>query len=153
MKIIKLLFIILLITSCQHNPKITYFENLNHDQVRIPIIQKKINNTTVSFILDSGANMSLLDSTWYHHNSELFSCDDDIAITLTGVSGVVFTNSKIVYTIIDDDYVVFTTSNLTPVIKNLNSQGFNVIGILGSDYLRDNYLIIDYNKQAIYPAL
>lgn len=152
MKIIKL-FIIILLASCQHKSNITYFENLNHEQVRIPIIQKKINNIPVLFILDSGANMSLLDSTWYYNNSHLFFYDDEVAMTLTGVSGVVYTNSKIVYTVIDNDYVVFTTSNLTPVIKNLTDQGFNVVGILGSDYLKDNYLIIDYNKQAVYSAL
>ena len=56
------------------------------------------------------------------------------------------------YTKIDSNYVVFTTANLSLVKENLKKQGFDIIGILGSDYLLDNQLIINYYKQAVYSA-
>jgi hypothetical protein len=58
----------------------------------------------------------------------------------------------LVSTIIDGRHILFSTSDLSPIIKDLETQGFNIVGILGSDYLRDNYSIIDYKKQAVYSA-
>lgn len=82
----------------------------------------------------------------------MFTEAEDISMVLTGIFGVVSVNSKIIYTKIDEDYVVFTITDLVPVTQNLNRQGFKIVGILGSDYLKDNNLIIDYKKQAVYTA-
>lgn len=156
MKKISILIIILLISSIllirNRSHKVIPFKNSHNEDIRIPIIQKDINNEEVLFILDSGANISIIDSTWYYNNKHMFTEAEDVNMILTGISGVVSINSKIIYTEIDEDYVVFTITDLVPVTQNLNKQGFKIVGILGSDYLKDNNLIIDYKKQAVYTA-
>ncbi len=156
MKKISILIIILLIFNIffikNRFPKVIPFKNSHNEDIRIPIIQKDINNEEVLFILDSGANISIIDSTWYHNNKQVFTEAEDVKMVLVGISGIVSINSKIVYTEIDEDYVVFTITDLVPVTKNLSKQGFKIVGILGSDYLKDNNLIIDYKKQAVYTA-
>lgn len=156
MKKISILIIILLISNIllikNRSPKVIPFKNSHNEDIRIPIIQKDINNEKVLFILDSGANISIIDSTWYYNNKHMFTEAEDINMVLTGISGVVSINSKIIYTEIDEDYVVFTITDLIPVTQNLSRQGFKIVGILGSDYLKDNNLIIDYKKQAVYTA-
>ena len=156
MKKISILIIILLISNIffikNRSPKVIPFKNSNNEDIRIPIIQKDINNEEVLFILDSGANISIIDSTWYYNNKHMFTEAEDVNMVLTGISGVVSINSKIIYTEIDEDYVVFTITDLVPVTQNLSRQGFKIVGILGSDYLKDNNLIIDYKKQAVYTA-
>lgn len=156
MKKISILIIILLISNIffikNRSPKVIPFKNSHNEDIRIPIIQKDINNEKVLFILDSGANISIIDSTWYYDNKHMFTEAEDISMVLTGISGVVSVNSKIIYTKIDEDYVVFTITDLVPVTQNLSRQGFKIVGILGSDYLKDNNLIIDYKKQAVYTA-
>lgn len=156
MKKISILIMILLISSIFFIKNISFkvipFKNSHNEDIRIPIIQKDINNEKVLFILDSGANISIIDSTWYYNNKHMFTEAEDINMVLTGISGVVSINSKIIYTEIDEDYVVFTITNLIPVTQNLSRQGFKIVGILGSDYLKDNNLIIDYKKQAVYTA-
>lgn len=156
MKKISILIIILLIFNIffikNRSPKVIPFKNFHNEDIRIPIIQKDINNEEVLFILDSGANISIIDSTWYYNNKHVFTEAEDVKMVLVGISGIVSINSKIVYTEIDEDYVVFTITDLVPVTKNLSKQGFKIVGILGSDYLKDNNLIIDYKKQAVYTA-
>lgn len=156
MKKISILIIILLISNIllikNRSPKVTPFKNSHNEDIRIPIIQKDINNEEVLFILDSGANISIIDSTWYCDNKHVFIEAEDVNMVLTGISGVVSINSKIIYTEIDEDYVVFAITDLVPVTQNLSRQGFKIVGILGSDYLMDNNLIIDYKKQAVYTA-
>jgi hypothetical protein len=156
MKKISILIIILLISSIffikNKSPKVIPFKNSHNEDIRIPIIQKDINNEEVLFILDSGANISIIDSTWYYNNKHMFTEAEDVNMVLTGISGVVSINSKIIYTKIDEDYVVFAITDLVPVTQNLSRQGFKIVGILGSDYLKDNNLIIDYKKQAVYTA-
>ena len=157
MKKISILIIILLLVSNiffikNKTSKIVPFKNSHNEDIRIPIIQKDINNEKVLFILDSGANISIIDSTWYYDNKHMFTEAENINMVLTGISGVVSINSKIIYTEIDEDYVVFTITDLIPVTQNLSKQGFKIVGILGSDYLKDNNLIIDYKKQAVYTA-
>lgn len=157
MKKISILIIILLISNIllirNRSHKVIPFKNSHNEDIRIPIIQKDINNEKVLFILDSGANISIIDSTWYYNNNNhMFTEAEDINMVLTGISGVVSINSKIIYTEIDEDYVVFAITDLVPVTQNLSRQGFKIVGILGSDYLKDNNLIIDYKKQAVYTA-
>ena len=67
MKKISILIIILLISNIffikNRSPKVIPFKDSHNEDIRIPIIQKDINNEKVLFILDSGANISIIDST------------------------------------------------------------------------------------------
>lgn len=150
-KIISLLFLFLFVYSCTPpNSKITTFENMGDEFINIPIIKKDIKGKKVLFIVDSGANISIIDSTWYNKNKDLFGYNETIDMRVTGVSGEIRVKSNIVHAEIDSNYVVFTTSDLTPVIKNLRNYGYTIVGLLGSDYLSDNNLIIDYKIKAVY---
>lgn len=150
-KIISILFIFALLYSCKEpNPKETPFENKYDQYINIPIVKKTIKGKRVLFILDSGANISIVDSAWYKKNSDLFGYSETISMRVTGISGAIQIKSNIVHAEIDDTDVVFTTSNISPVINNLRRHGYSIIGILGSDYLSDNNLVIDYRNKAVY---
>ena len=151
-KYIYLLFLLFIISCRPTDRNIVFFENKNHPEVKIPFLKSEIKGNYYYFILDSGANMSLIDSTWESTNEHLFEYDSEIDIMYTGITGIVSVKSKVMYTKIDSNYVVFTTANLSLVKENLKKQGFDIIGILGSDYLLDNQLIINYYKQAVYSA-
>ena len=64
MKKISILIIILLISNIffikNKSPKVIPFKNSHNEDIRIPIIQKDINNEEVLFILDSLAQTYLL---------------------------------------------------------------------------------------------
>lgn len=150
-QIIIILSLLLFISCSGYN--VEYFKNNKNNKVKIPIIEKDIGNKKVLFIVDSGANLSVIDSTWYFNNSDLFRKEgEETSTIITGISGTSNLKTILVSTIIDGRHILFSTSDLSPIIKDLETQGFNIVGILGSDYLRDNYSIIDYKKQAVYSA-
>jgi hypothetical protein len=60
-QIIIILSLLLFISCSGYN--VEYFKNNKNNKVKIPIIEKDIGNKKVLFIVDSGANLSVIDST------------------------------------------------------------------------------------------
>lgn len=149
-KINSLLIILVLFISC--NKSSEYYKFFKNNEIKIPIVEKTIGNKSYNFIIDSGANISLIDSTWYSNNTDLFKYEGTNEIWMTGVSGIIKSNTVIISTKVDSNLMYFATSDLTSVIKALREQKIEVIGLLGSEYLQHNKLILDYNKKALYSA-
>ncbi len=147
-KINSLLIILVLFISCNESSK--YYKFFKNNEIKIPIVEKTIGDKSYNFIVDSGANISLIDSTWYSNNTDLFSYEGTNEIWITGVSGITKANTVIISTKVDSNLMYFATSDLTSVIKALREQKIEVIGLLGSEYLQHNKLILDYNKKALY---
>lgn len=145
MKINVFLLIILFCISCTG----TKFENKNDERVKIPIVEKKIDNESYLFVIDSGANISIIDSSFYHDNQNLFQLKDEIDLVFTGLSSQREVKSKIVYTQINNKGTLFAVSNIYPIIYSLSIYNYKIVGILGSDYLLENKLIIDYNNKKL----
>lgn len=149
-KINSLLIILVLFISC--NKSSEYYKFFKNNEIKIPIVEKTIGGKSYNFIVDSGANISLIDSTWYNNNTDLFKYEGTSEIWMTGVSGIIKSNTVIISTKVDSNLMYFATSDLTSVIKALREQKIEVIGLLGSEYLQHNKLILDYNKKALYSA-
>ena len=140
------LFILLLATSCYNNNlnnmrDFTYAGNL-------PIIGDTINNEVVHFIIDSGANISLIDTDYYDRNSDDFFILQEVEMQLFGISGI--SERRTSHTVILNTSLgrcTFQDSDLSAVVKQANSWGYNVIGLIGSDVLRDGYIINYETKQ------
>jgi len=49
-------------------------------------------------------------------------------------------------------YVTLVESDLSSVKDKLKNDGYNVIGIIGSDFLKTRNYIIDFEKRMLYPA-
>jgi hypothetical protein len=152
-KRISILFILSIIfISCNNNDNEykQYYEFFKSNELKIPIIEASIGTEKFGFIVDSGANISLIDSTWYSKNSHLFKNEGTSEIWITGVSGIVKSNTTIISSDLNNSLTYFSTSDLRPVLNALQEQKITVIGILGSEYLQHHNLVIDYYKQSIY---
>lgn len=140
--------LLLLGTACNHNNKnnmmdFTYAGN-------IPILGDTINNEVVHFIVDSGANISLINTDYYNSNKDLFTIMQEVDMILFGISGTSQTKTshtvKLKTTI---GNCTFQDSDLSAVVKQTNKFGYNVVGIIGSDILRDGYIINYHTKQVL----
>ena len=146
MKKIVVLFLLILCAACspnnQNNMKdFTYAGN-------IPIIGDTINNEVVHFIVDSGANISLINSEYYNNNRDEFTLTNEVDLRLFGISGV--SETRISHTVILKTAIgscIFQDSDLSAVINQTNKFGYNVIGLIGSDFLKDDYVINYKTKQ------
>lgn len=114
----------------------------------IPIIECVLGNDTVDLIVDSGAEYSLISSEYYNQNPNNFTVVNEIETQFSGIGGVNTQISKIVATNSNLGYVTFIEQNLNAVVESLPQ--YNIVGLIGSDFLKSRNYVIDYNKRKIY---
>ena len=114
----------------------------------IPIIECVLGNDTVNLIIDSGAEYSLISSKYYKQNTNNFTVVNEIETQFSGIGGVNTQISKIVATNSNLGYVTFIEQNLNAVVESLPQ--YNIVGLIGSDFLKSRNYVIDYKQRKIY---
>lgn len=114
----------------------------------IPIIECVLGNDTVNLIVDSGAEYSLISSKYYKQNTNNFTVVNEIETQFSGIGGVNTQISKIVATNSNLGYITFVEQNLNSVVDALPQ--YNIVGLIGSDFLLSRNYVIDYKKRKIY---
>ena len=114
----------------------------------IPIIECVLGNDTVNLIVDSGAEYSLISSKYYKQNTNNFTVVNEIETQFSGIGGVNTQISKIVTTNSNLGYITFVEQNLNSVVTALPQ--YNIVGIIGSDFLASRNYVIDYKNRKIY---
>lgn len=114
----------------------------------IPIIECVLGNDTVNLIVDSGAEYSLISSKYYKQNTNNFTVVNEIETQFSGIGGVNTQISKIVATNSNLGYITFVEQNLNSVVAALPQ--YNIVGLIGSDFLSSRNYVIDYKKRKIY---
>lgn len=104
------------------------------------------------FIIDTGATFSIIDSTWIYNHEEIIEyIRKTDFIRLQSFSER--TSANISYTIklpINGVAHEFMMLDIKSLREKINITGYDIIGIIGSDFLSKNKYIIDYNKHYIY---
>ena len=144
-KIILTLLMSLVLLSCGETK--TQNDFINTD-CNIPIIECVLGNDTVDLIVDSGAEYSLISSDYYNQNPNNFTVVNEIETQFSGIGGINTQISKIVATNSNLGYVTFIEQNLNAVVESLPQ--YNIVGLIGSDFLKSRNYVIDYNKRKIY---
>ena len=144
-KIILTLLLSLVLLSCGETK--TQNDFINTD-CNIPIIECILGNDTVDLIVDSGAEYSLISSEYYNQNPNNFTVVNEIETQFSGIGGVNTQISRIVATNSNLGYVTFIEQNLNAVIEALPQ--YNIVGLIGSDFLKSRNYVIDYKQRKIY---
>lgn len=144
-KIFITLLVSLVLLSCS-DPK-TQNDFINID-CNIPIIECVLGNDTVDLIVDSGAEYSLISSEYYNQNPNNFTVVNEIETQFSGIGGINTQISKIVATNSNLGYVTFIEQNLNAVVESLPQ--YNIVGLIGSDFLKSRNYVIDYKKRKMY---
>lgn len=137
-----ILLILLTLLSC-NNDSIPF-----STEIGMPILDVNINGKDAKLLLDTGASISIIDSSAVSEYD--FNIYDKTNLNVSGIGGTI----KLYYT--DNTYTMsgvhtldidFKASNLTELRRNLG-----VVGVLGSDYLKENKLIIDFTNNTLRKA-
>ena len=136
----------MLLLSC-NNIKTEHGNFINTD-CNIPIIECVLGVDTVNMIVDTGAEYSLIDSK-YLENNECFMLVNSIETQFSGIGGVNKQVSRVVNVKSNLGYITFIEQNLDAVVKSLSS--YNIVGLIGSDFLKSRNYIVDYKMKKIYP--
>lgn len=111
----------------------------------VPIIKTTVNGKGAKFIVDTGAEISIIDSSLRkHYGFRIKESDSTPGVGLGGESSILgVSNCVLKY----NDTIMpvrFKTADLT-----LLRWSIGVVGVIGSDYLKNNKLIIDYSRNEI----
>lgn len=139
------LLVSLVLLSCSETK--TQNDFINTD-CNIPIIECVLGNDTVDLIVDSGAEYSLISSEYYNQNPNNFTVVNEIETQFSGIGGINTQISKIVATNSNLGYLTFIEQNLNAVVESLPQ--YNIVGLIGSDFLKSRNYVIDYKQRKIY---
>ena len=139
------LLLSLVLLSCSETK--TQNDFINTD-CNIPIIECVLGNDTVDLIVDSGAEYSLISSEYYNQNPNNFTVVNEIEPQFSGIGGVNTQISRIVAINSNLGYVTFIEQNLNAVVESLPQ--YNIVGLIGSDFLKSRNYVIDYKQRKIY---
>ena len=106
-----------------------------------------MNGVNERFLVDTGSSSSYI-STEFLKTKRKFNLNEKAASYASATSYIEYKTTKVKVTLFGESYW-FNTISLYALNRSL---GNGVIGILGSDFLRRNKLIIDYNKRIIYQS-
>ena len=147
MKHILLIIISLVLFSCKTNTTISLKESIPFSGEELVVIGIPINNKVEYFLIDTGSSISYI-AIEFLNNERCFKINED-EMTFAGINNdVTYKTTKVKVTIFDESYW-FNTVSLYAINKVIKKP---IIGILGSDFIRRNKLIIDYNKRMIYQS-
>lgn len=152
-RIALLIIMLFLAVGCNNTESLLYFENKYTEACNIPVVKSQVGNQTAYFIIDTGANTSLIDSDYYRTHQELFVFSHTVDVQYHGIGGS--TEEMTVDVVIGElsiGDVIFMESDLSSVRRQLQIEGYNIIGIIGSDFFERTLSIIDYGNRALYFA-
>ena len=153
MKYLLVLLLSLFIFSCTPENKSDFVHFSNNYECNIPMVSTYIDGIEVEFIIDTGAAISLIDADWYSKNQDEVMFINNVEVQLHGIGGSTSEEQvDIVGMNLPIGYITLMESDLSSVKDKLKTDGYNVIGIIGSDFLKTRNYIIDFEKRMIYPA-
>jgi hypothetical protein len=152
-KFLMLMLLGLFMFSCTPEKKSDFVNFSNQYECNIPMVRTLIDSTAVDFIIDTGAGVSLIDEEWYDENKDEVIFVNTVEMELHGIGGSTENvTSDVVRMNLPVGNVTLVESNLSSVKNKLNKEGYNVIGIIGSDFFKTRNYIIDFEKRMLYPA-
>lgn len=117
----------------------------------VPVIEFKLGNEMVWFLVDTGAEVSILDEEYFEeHVSESINTDtlEYLSITANGVDTLQSVSANIMLN--DSILVNLMVSDISIATKEMQKKtGKRVVGILGYDYINDRDVIFDYKEDKI----
>ncbi len=133
--------------SCKTNTAISLKESIPFSGEELVVIGLPINNKIEYFLIDTGSSISYI-AIEFLNNERCFKISED-EMTFAGINNSInYKTARVKVTIFNESYW-FNTVSLYAINKVIKKP---IIGILGSDFLRRNKLIIDYNKRIIYQS-
>lgn len=145
----KYLIVLITLLLCSCNAEKSQNDFINVD-CNIPIIECVLGNDTVNMIVDTGAEYTLIDSKYFQENQDNFHVMNEIGTQFFGIGGVLETEvAKVINARTSLGTMTLIEQDLSNVIASIPE--YNVVGLIGSDFLKSRNYIVDYKMRKVYP--
>lgn len=114
----------------------------------LPFVEVEINGNRAELLLDTGANMSYINSSKIGEFGIRVN-ENAPGVNLTGVGGSGGITSGVYKFNIKKNDTTELPNNINFRTTDLSNIGIKVDGIIGSDYLRKNNALIDYKTNIV----
>lgn len=154
MKIFKCLFLLLFVlTACDkptNTDTVKHFENARWNEINIPVIKMNLDGKERFFIVDTGANQSVIDNSFFVLNKDAFNIVKETTVNYHGVNGTTTSKVYILSSYLDNKHNTFMTSDISGVVKTVKEKtNIVVAGIIGSDFFENNEITIDFKTRTL----
>lgn len=130
----------------------TSFKEL-YDKAKMPIVPLIIFGKTYHFIIDTGADLNLIRTSFANNLPEGFLYEIE-GSSVTGAGGDVSTSQGADLEVEFEGYDFNVNVEVMPIDNALDlvgsKAGIEIIGILGNPFLHDNKWMLDFSKKLIW---
>lgn len=149
------LICVFILGSCKSNNTAEFSDGILGYQAvnNVPLVKGTLNGKLAYFIIDSGSSLSMLDEKQIEEYE--FTIVVDVSNNqVAGIGGMLsapHTVSDAKVTIGGIEVVAdFKAQDLQAMTRSIKTHaGFDVVGIVGSDWLANNNLVINYARKTI----
>lgn len=155
-----LLIIVVLLCSCNSTKYISVLATNEKDVVakeldliytrNLFFVDGYLNGKKARFLVDTGANVSVLDINKSKKYGFTYRDKDDTVVGIGGYTKryrVYSTKLKTKYG--ENILIKFSGGDMSVVFGVMSNEGINVVGIIGSDFLMNSDAIIDYKNRTL----
>lgn len=126
----------------------------NYHKYQIPIMPFRVNDRLYYFILDTGANINIIDKQFYENNTHYFHGCEDESDPIFGIGPNISakkTSLNMIYgnkNFNNTEFKVVDISQITDRWNgNVNKQ---IVGILGCKFMEEHSFKIDFSELCIW---
>lgn len=126
---------------------ISKFETSECDKINLPIIKAKSTVGDVYFLIDCGANFSIIDLYFYSDKFHYNNPDGENKIEFSSINSTFqlpYNNLRVKINGADYRFIHTSICSLNVAIKD-----YKIVGILGNDWLKINKAIINYRDRTL----
>lgn len=130
-----------------------------YEMLGLPIVRVIFNGKYINFLVDSGANINYLDSEFARYISGIPECPiktevkDGTKVIHTSGGDVVVEDIKhyldFEFLGVKHKGIKFTDASLEPMQAISLNTGYEIMGVLGSDFLYENQIEINYKELVV----
>lgn len=120
------------------------------DISKVPLVQTNLNNKSCYLMIDTGASISILDINQKKDYNFKVLKNSNFVLGVGGKSN--YYNLENINLKLDTTFynVDFKGNDMNVLVNTIeNNTGIKIVGILGSDFFKQNEIIIDYSTNTL----
>lgn len=117
----------------------------------LPIVSFKQGDVELNFMLDTGANCSLIDSNILNEIAYTVNKEDNVSFSGCTGEEIQAYSADVEFEFDGKKFKdTFTVTDLTPAFSMHQENGININGVLGNIFMQKYHIVLDFKDNLVY---